>query len=236
MSHVLILTDNRNEAEQRGLQRDLDREGFTSEVTSLQVKTVLEGLIKRLPDLVLIDLAQSPTPECLSVQKMLQTEQDFRNIPILLQVPKGHEGALDLSQGAIDFILKPYTFSELLSRVRLIRWRHRRISDEETIAHGTLLIDLERYEVSVGGQRMEMTFKEYELLKFLAANPGKVFTRDTLLNKVWGYEYYGGTRTVDVHVRRLRSKIENANHQFIETVRGVGYKFLASNSLARSSR
>ena len=90
---------------------------------------------------------------------------------------------------------------------------------------GDLAIDLSRYEVTQGGRRMELTFKEYELLKFFATNPGKVFSREHLLNAVWGYDYYGGTRTVDVHIRRLRSKIENGPVLFIDTVRNVGYRF-----------
>ena len=229
MSHLLILTDDQGELSQKTVQRNLEREGLTCDVAPLQVKAALERLVKRLPDLVLVDLLQSTTPECLSVQRLFQAEQDFRNIPLLFQLPKGQETALDLSQGLNDFILKPYSFSELLSRVRLILWRHRRISGKETVRHGTLLIDFERYEVTLNDQRVDLTFKEYELLKFLATNPGKVFTRNSLLNKVWGYEYYGGTRTVDVHVRRLRSKMEDSTRQFIETVRGVGYKFLSTN-------
>ena len=87
------------------------------------------------------------------------------------------------------------------------------------------MIDIARCEVSVGGRLVMLTFKEYQLLKFLASNRGTVFTRDALLNKVWGYDFFGGDRTVDVHIRRLRSKIEDANHAFIETVRNIGYRF-----------
>ena len=236
MSRLLILTNDPNELKQKILQQDLEREGFHCETVPLQRETVLERMIKRLPDLVLIDLIQRPTPEDSAVQRLFQTEQDFRNIPILFQLPKGKEELLDVSQGPTDFILKPYSHSELLSRIRLILWKHRRISGKETVQHGNLAIDFERYEVMVDGQRIDFTFKEYELLKFLATNPGKVFTRDSLLSKVWGYEYYGGTRTVDVHVRRLRSKIEDSAHQFIETVRGVGYKFLFENGTERQKR
>lgn len=232
MSHLFILTEDPRELKEKTLQKELERGGFACDVLPLQPKVILERLVRRLPDLVLIDLIQSPTPEALAVQKVFQNEADFRGIPILFQLPKGKEEALDVSQGLTDFILKPYSFSELLSRIRLILWKYRRISGAQTVQHGGLSIDFERYEVSVGGERIELTFKEFELLKFLATNPGKVFTRDSLLNKVWGYEYYGGTRTVDVHVRRLRSKLEDSTHQFIETVRGVGYKFLSENGLS----
>ena len=97
------------------------------------------------------------------------------------------------------------------------------------------MIDLEKYEVSLNGSILTLTFKEYELLKFLATHPGKVFTRDAILNKVWGYDYYGGTRTVDVHIRRLRSKLEEGSQSFLETVRGVGYKFIGESANGRSS-
>jgi two-component system alkaline phosphatase synthesis response regulator PhoP len=88
-----------------------------------------------------------------------------------------------------------------------------------------LVIYLARYEVRLGGRLVELTFREYKLLSFLAANRGQVFTREVLLNKVWGYDYFGGDRTVDVHIRRLRSKVEDANHTFIDTVRNIGYRF-----------
>ena len=107
----------------------------------------------------------------------------------------------------------------------MLLWKHRRISGKNMIRHGKLMIDLEKYEVSLNGSTLTFTFKEYELLKFLATHPGKVFTRDVILNKVWGYDYYGGTRTVDVHIRRLRSKLEEGPQTYLETVRGVGYKF-----------
>ena len=97
-------------------------------------------------------------------------------------------------------------------------------AERRTIRCGDLAIDLAKYEVSVGGRPVILTFKEYELLKFLASNAGRVFTREALLNKVWGYDYYGGDRTVDVHITRLRSKIENLSNIFIETVRNIGYR------------
>ncbi len=94
-----------------------------------------------------------------------------------------------------------------------------------SIRQGSLVIDTARCEVTVSGRPVMLTFKEYELLKFLAANTGRVFTRETLLDRVWGHDYFGGDRTVDVHVRRLRSKLEHAGHTFIDTVRNVGYAF-----------
>ena len=95
----------------------------------------------------------------------------------------------------------------------------------QIIRVGDLVIDQDRYEVTVAGKKVILTFKEYQLLCLLAANPGRVYTRETLLSRVWQYDYFGGTRTVDVHIRRLRSKVEDASHLFIETVRNVGYRF-----------
>jgi len=92
-----------------------------------------------------------------------------------------------------------------------------------------MVINLTNYEVTISGKIISLTFKEFELLKFMVRNQGRVFSRDDLLRKIWGYEYYGGDRTVDVHIRRLRSKIEDGNHSFIETVRNIGYRFRAKN-------
>jgi two-component system alkaline phosphatase synthesis response regulator PhoP len=99
------------------------------------------------------------------------------------------------------------------------------MESEDVIRCGDLVIDSAKCEVSLSGKPIILTFKEYQLLKFLASNKEKVFTREALLNKVWGWDYYGGDRTVDVHIRRLRSKIEDINHSFIETIRNIGYRF-----------
>ena len=103
--------------------------------------------------------------------------------------------------------------------------RRANVDAENILRCGDLLVDLSNYKVMLEGRAIELTFKEYELLRFLASNPDKVFTREALLNRVWGYDYFGGARTVDVHIRRLRSKIEDRGHSFIETIRSVGYRF-----------
>jgi DNA-binding response OmpR family regulator len=121
---------------------------------------------------------------------------------------------------------KPYKIAEVIVRVKRILWRSHNTDSKQMIKCGDLVIDLDRYEVSLSGKLIPLTFKEYELLRFLATNKGKVLTREILLDKLWGYDYYGGDRTVDVHVRRLRAKIEDENHCFIETVRSAGYRFI----------
>ena len=124
-----------------------------------------------------------------------------------------------------DFVLSPIEESELRTRMSRLIWDRTGQGDGHLIRHGSLSIDLERYKVTVEGEVVDLTYKEYELLRFLSSNPGKPFTREALLNQVWGYDYYGGSRTVDVHVRRIRSKIET-HEPFIETVRNVGYRFV----------
>lgn len=123
-----------------------------------------------------------------------------------------------------DIVVPPLHGDELRTRVSRVLWRRTGVDDGLRLRRGGLLIDLARYQVSIEGEIVDLTYKEYELLCFLASNPGKPFTREALLNRVWGYDYYGGSRTVDVHIRRIRSKIDR-HEQFIETVRNVGYRF-----------
>jgi two-component system, OmpR family, alkaline phosphatase synthesis response regulator PhoP len=136
--------------------------------------------------------------------------------PDLLERAASHP-ALD------DFAIVGCSTMELQARVRRLVRLHP--ESGEVLRRGDLALNTATCEVSLGGRLIELTFKEYTLLKFLAGNPGRVHTREVLLDKVWGYDYYGGDRTVDVHVRRLRSKIEDANHTFIDTVRNMGYRF-----------
>ncbi|MGH7754054.1 MAG: winged helix-turn-helix domain-containing protein [Gemmatimonadales bacterium] len=128
--------------------------------------------------------------------------------------------------GVDDFMMLPGDVRELQRRVERALWRRHGIDSENFVRCGALTIDLGNYRVTVDGQPLVMTFKEYELLRFLTMNAGRVFTREQLLNRVWGYDYYGGARTVDVHIRRIRSKIEIHGHGFIETVRNVGYRLV----------
>ena len=132
---------------------------------------------------------------------------------------------LDETPPADDFLLWPAGATEILLRVRAILRRRANVDSENILRCGDLLVDLANYKVMLDGRPIELTFKEYELLRFLASNRDKVFTREALLNRVWGYDYFGGARTVDVHIRRLRSKIEDRGHAFIETIRNVGYRF-----------
>lgn len=130
--------------------------------------------------------------------------------------------------GASDFVVTPFHENELIMRARHLVEKSTDRTSADTIKAGGLLINPSSYEVSVMGRRVDLRFKEYELLLLMASNPGHVYTREALLKQIWGYQYLGGTRTVDVHVRRLRSKIEDADNSFIETVWSVGYRFRES--------
>jgi len=124
-----------------------------------------------------------------------------------------------------DFVLAPVHDEELVARVQLVLWRHGRALTRNTLEAGELVVDTSNYQVFEGGRSVSLTFKEFELLRFLMTHNQQVFTRETLLNRVWGYNYYGGSRTVDVHIRRLRSKLEAGGQRYVETVRNVGYRF-----------
>jgi len=132
----------------------------------------------------------------------------------------------NFSRPFFDFCLPPHDVNEISLRVINLSGKGD-FSDNMLIKIGPLTINQESYEVSLEGEKLDLTFKEYELLKYLSAKPGRVFSRESLLHSVWEYDYYGGTRTVDVHIRRLRSKINNIKYNFIETVWNVGYRFKA---------
>lgn len=180
-------------------------------------------------DLIILDLMM-PEMDGLEVCKALKRKKDTSGIPIIMLTAKGEEfdKILGLELGADDYITKPFSVRELIARVKVVL--RRSISDsggEGAIRIGPLVIDTSKYEVLKNGEKLDLTLKEFELLKFLITNRGKVFARDSLLDSIWGHEYYGETRTVDVHIRHLRQKVEDddKNPQYIETVRGVGYRF-----------
>jgi two-component system alkaline phosphatase synthesis response regulator PhoP len=146
--------------------------------------------------------------------------------PVLLAVEADQLADLEMREDQFDdFLVLPATPDELHARLTHLFWRTGRGLRPELIEYGPLVLNLETYQAAVAGRALDLTYMEYELLRFLAARPGKVFTRETLLSRVWGYEYYGGARTVDVHVRRLRAKMGEEHAHLIATVRSVGYRF-----------
>jgi DNA-binding response OmpR family regulator len=214
LPRILILAEESEEVRQ--LVAELARYDFACSVSDAAV--IDEKLTAQRPDLVLLeaDNLASVGSLCRALRQMA--------LPTIALACLETVSSLDGHLEADDFIVKPCNPLELVVRARKLLHRNAG-SNAEAIRYGDLLIDTARCEVTVASHRKILTFKEYELLKFMASNPGRVFTRDTLLDRVWGHDYFGGDRTVDVHVRRLRSKIEDSGHCFIETVRNIGYRF-----------
>jgi len=174
-------------------------------------------------DVILLDLAS--LGEDASSRQILHDAQRTEGPATIALIAPTQIASLDPARGFDDFVLVTAEPDEVSARVRQALWKRARVDTKNILKCGDLLMDLANYTVQVAGRPVELTFKEYELLRFLAGNPDRVYNRETLLNKVWGYDFYGGARTVDVHIRRLRAKIEDRHHTFIETVRNVGYRF-----------
>lgn len=160
-------------------------------------------------------------------RRLLESPSRPARAPLLLLVRPDQLAAIDPTWPADDLAVFPVAGEELRLRIRRAIWRKTGTESAHVLRRGDLAVDLANYKVFVADQPVSLTFKEFELLRFLMTNRGKVFTREALLNRVWGYEYFGGARTVDVHIRRLRAKIETGTTVYIETVRNVGYRFPA---------
>ncbi len=222
---VLVVTP-----EPRGA--DLEPESPAQSLRDLGCELLLEGLdlegldeesvLRKPPTLVVVDTGERLESAYAVISRVKRVE-GLSEVPVLLCIPVSRLATLDFSQGFDDFVLRPVVATELYARVRQLDFRFGEFSGEETLKAGDLTIDLAGYEARFRGRRLDFTHQEFELLKFLAQNRGKVFTREQLLRRVWGYEYYGGSRTVDIHVRRIRSKL-GEGEDLIQTVRNVGYK------------
>ncbi len=182
------------------------------------------------PDAILVDVAACGEESVVRVAERCQA----LDVPMICALTSGELIRYDPGVGARDFFVVPPAPGEIAARIKQARGSDETPADDRVLHAGDLQIDLERYEVFSRGRRVNLTFKEYQLLCLLAGNPGRVFTREALLNQIWEYDYYGGTRTVDVHIRRLRSKIEDTGHTYIETVWNVGYRFRTGDGVARS--
>ena len=193
-----------------------------------------EGLLNEIkatiPDLVILDI-MLPGIDGLEVCRQLRQNSRTKGVPIIMLTAKSEEfdRVLGLELGADDYITKPFSIRELVARVKAIFRRVNSLipQESEIISFGDITIDCTRREVTKNGRLIDLSLKEFELLKLLILNKGKVLSRDMLLEKIWGFDYYGETRTVDVHIRYLRQKIEDddSNPVYIETVRGIGYRF-----------
>ncbi|GAB6169979.1 response regulator transcription factor [Clostridium carnis] len=184
------------------------------------------------PNLILLDL-MLPGMDGFDVCKAVRGDSDIKNTPVIMLTAKGEEldKILGLELGADDYITKPFSIRELLARIKAVLRRGSVEEDNEVFKNNNLVVNFDRREVFIENKKIDLTLKEFELLEILIKNKGKILTRDTLLDKIWGYEYVGETRTVDVHIRYLRKKIEidDKNPKFIETIRGVGYRFNPNN-------
>jgi DNA-binding response OmpR family regulator len=165
------------------------------------------------------------TDAAVAMCRMLR-KRDLPLQPLLMVVEPARLSELELRDDLFDdFCTAPVDRNELVARLTHLFWRTGQGTRPELVEYGPLMLNLETYQAAINGNPIDLTYMEYELLKFLVSNPGKVFTRETLLSRVWGYEYYGGARTVDVHIRRLRAKLGEEHAGLIQTVRSVGYRF-----------
>ena len=211
------------------LKFNLEKEGFNF-ISAEDGEEGINKVLNEKPDLLLLDV-MIPKMDGLSVCKKIR--QENINIPIIMLSARGEEidKVLGLEIGADDYITKPFSPREVIARIKanLRKFDKNKSAEEEQknqIAVGSLILDLDKFEAIVRGTTFtDLTRREFEVLKFLAQKPGQIVTRETLLEKVWGYEYYGDIRTVDVTVRRIREKIEKntSNPKIIITKRGVGY-------------
>ncbi|WP_099469880.1 winged helix-turn-helix domain-containing protein [Konateibacter massiliensis] len=203
---------------------------YTLESTGLSAKGLETGadlfqeLDKKMPSLILLDV-MLPGDDGIQILKKLKGESATRNIPVIMVTAKGaeYDKVIGLDEGADDYITKPFGMMEFVSRVKAVLRRTRTEEPQKELNVGDITINTERHNVLVKEENVSLTLKEYDLLKFLMENVGIVLSRDRLLEHIWGYDFDGETRTVDVHIRTLRQKLGEAGN-VIETVRGVGYR------------
>lgn len=221
---ILIVDDDENICEL--LRLYLEKDGFTTLVAH-DGGAALHSVQINNPDLVLLDIMM-PVLDGWQVCREIRKNS---NVPIIMLTAKGEtfDKVLGLELGADDYITKPFDSKEVVARIKAVL---RRISDSDKasnvreVRYDNLRINITNYELEVAGEQIDTPPKELELIYHLASNPNRVYTRDQLLDEVWGFDYYGDSRTVDVHVKRLREKLENVSEKWsLKTVWGVGYKF-----------
>ena len=221
---VLVIEDDRNIAEL--LQMYLEKEGYkvTLAFDGGQGLSIFHSL---QPDLVLLDVMM-PVMDGWSVCRTIRAES---NTPVIMLTAKSQtdDKVAGLKAGADDYITKPFEMKEVLARIEAVLRRTDRKCAEKPqrrLVFDNLVIDMDAFELTIGGKKVDAPPKEMELLFYLASSPNRVYTRNQLLDEVWGFDYFGDSRTVDVHVKRLREKLEGASAQWsLKTVWGVGYKF-----------
>ena len=225
MTKILVVEDEESVLDP--LELLLTKEGF-SIITARDGKEALEKFAQTSPDLILLDLM---LPE-ISGTEVCRQIRIKSSVPIIMLTAKDTEvdKVVGLELGADDYIVKPYSKAELVARIKAVLRRNNAdafVNQGGSISAGPVVIDVERHQVSINGENISLPLKEFELLEFLVRNSGRVLTRTQLIDRVWGSDYFGDTKTLDVHVKRLRAKIEKdpANPVYIQTIRGLGYKF-----------
>ena len=218
MFRVLIVADGTEKV--RELSLGLAEKGFLCSIACAGDDS-LKDVGTLSADLVVLAIdGAAPGSEMRNLPKILK---GGTRLPVVTLLSSKSLDVLDSAVDVDDFVMEPWNTAELAARVRRLLYRRPDKNSKDTISCGEIAIDTAKCEVVFRGRLVDLTFREYELLCFLASNPGRVFSRDALLDKVWGYDFYGGDRTVDVHIRRLRSKLDESD--CIETVRNMGYRF-----------
>lgn len=223
MPKILIVDDDTNICEL--LRLYIEKEGFNCAIAN-DGKEALKMFLEYKPDLVLLDV-MLPELDGFQVCRTIRKKSDC---PIIMLTAKGEvfDKVLGLEIGADDYIVKPFEAKEVIARINAVLRRSNASKENpnKVVEYDDLSINLTNYELKIKGKEVDAPPKEMELLYHLAANPNKVFTRDQLLDEVWGFDYYGDSRTVDVHVKRIREKLEGVSKKWkLKTVWGVGYKF-----------
>ena len=203
---------------------------YTLETTGLKARgfadgsAFMEALAFDTPELILLDI-MLPGDDGLELLKKLKSSSKTKGIPVIMVTAKGSEydKVMGLDSGADDYVTKPFGMMELVSRIKAVLRRSGKVEDRMDMENSGVHIDVKKHEVTVDGKEISLTLKEFELLEKLMRNQGIVLTRDQLLTEIWGYDFDGETRTVDVHIRTLRQKLGEKG-EIIQTVRGVGYR------------
>ena len=201
----------------------LNTAGFEAEGFA-EGESMFEALMTKKPQLIMLDI-MLPGEDGITILKKLRANPKTYHVPIIMATAKGteYDKVIGLDLGADDYLTKPFGMMEMISRIKAVLRRSAPAVESKTLCIGDLALDMSQHIVTVLGKRVQLTLKEYELLRLFMENPGRAYTRDQLLSKIWGSDYIGETRTVDVHIGTLRTKLGSCG-DYIETVRGVGYR------------
>ena len=221
-SRILVVEDDPDIAEL--VEHHLSRAGFSTNVVGTGTDALEQ--IRQLPDLVVLDL-MLPGLSGFEICRMMRSDPQTASVPIIMLTARAEEEARvqGLELGADDYVTKPFSPRELVARLRAVLRRTQPYGPDKILRFGSLVIDLDRHEISEDGRPVRLTAKEFLLLQYLVEHGGRVLSRDLLLSDVWGYQYTGGTRTVDVHIRRLREKLPTLVEHIV-TIKQFGYKFI----------